>query len=103
MKLSKNLLLFGSKKKYVYNEIKQKNIIMSLEQRDNDDFYDDLYDKNDDNHLKSDDFYVQGKSNSNEEKSRKLSILLIRWLNIIIIIFLNYNCIIIIVIIKPKI
>ena len=46
---------------------------MSSEQRDNDDFYDDLYDKNDDNHLKSDDFYGQGKSNSNEEKSRRLT------------------------------
>ena len=41
---------------------------MSSEQRDKDDFYD-LYDKNDDNHLKSDDFYGQRKSNTNEEKS----------------------------------
>ena len=40
---------------------------MSSEQ--NDFYYEDLFDKNDDNHLKSDDFYGQGKSYSNEEKS----------------------------------
>ena len=57
-----------AQKKFVYNEIKEKNIIMSSEQRDKDDFYD-LYDKNEVNHLKSDDFYGQIKRNTNEEKS----------------------------------